>query len=209
MIRAWPLWKLRWPALAYVLLVQAIALALAVFVVATTPSPGPRQMLMFTMLAATAGTVIVGTSVSIRLRKVVRRDPWTIHISYLACGALTLPPNLLVLLLLGPALHGVLDVRPELHRWMFTTAATTLATFAARGVIGWDQPRWDPVLFVLTGIPSENGLADSVAQAAGPLSLFFPGLVAAPSETLQVILDFGLAAGFWMLVAGLLGRVFG
>lgn len=65
------------------------------------------------------------------------------------------------------------------------------------------------VLFVLTGISPENGLADSVAQAAGPLSLFFPGLVNAPGETLQVILDFGLAAGFWMLVAGLLGRVFG
>lgn len=151
MVRRWPLWKLRPPALVYVLLVEAAAIGMVVFVIASTPTPRAEDLLMFTMLAVTAATVIVGTSVSIHLRHEVRRDPWTIHMAYLAAGILTLPPNLLVLLLLGPALHGVLDVRPELNRWMFTTAATTLATFAARLVIGWDTPRWGPVLFVITG----------------------------------------------------------
>lgn len=148
---AWLLWRLRPPALIYVLLVQIAAVLVVVMVVASTPPPGLRALRIFAMLAVTAGAVIVTTSLSIHLRHEVRRNPWTIHIVYLAAGVLTLPPNLLVLLLLGPALHGVLDTRPELYRWMFTTAATALATFAARWVIGWEHPRWGPVLFVLAG----------------------------------------------------------
>ena len=54
----------------------------------------------------------------------------------------------------------------------------------------------------------ENELANSVARAAEPLALFFPGLVEAPSEVLQVLLDYGLAAMFWVLVAGVVGRIF-
>ncbi|WP_263250247.1 GGDEF domain-containing protein [Saccharopolyspora rosea] len=138
-------------AAGYVLVVQAVALALVALVICTTPPPRPAELATFGMLAATAGTVIVATTVSINVRRQVRRNPWTLHIAYLATGILTLPPNLLVLLLLGPALHGVLDVRPGLQRWLFTTAATTIATFAARAVIGWSQPRWGPVLFVLAG----------------------------------------------------------
>ncbi|MEV0057069.1 hypothetical protein AB0H34_42095 [Saccharopolyspora shandongensis] len=65
------------------------------------------------------------------------------------------------------------------------------------------------ILFVVTGFPAENGLARSVAQAAEPLALFFPGLVQAPAEVLQVLLDYGLAAVFWVLVGGLLARMFG
>lgn len=65
------------------------------------------------------------------------------------------------------------------------------------------------ILFVVTGIRSENGLVNSVAEAAVPLALFFPGLVDAQHEVLQVIADFGLAAVFWVLVAGLLARAFG
>ncbi|MDR7302048.1 GGDEF domain-containing protein [Haloactinomyces albus] len=147
----WALWKLRPPALAYVLLVKVTAVVVIALVIATTPQPGPRALRIFAMLALTAGLVIIATSVSIHLRHEVRRNPWIIHIAYLAAGILTLPPNLLVLLLLGPALHGVLDIRPEPYRWMFTTAATALAAFAARWVIGWNHPRWEPVLFVLAG----------------------------------------------------------
>ncbi|QIZ35484.1 hypothetical protein [Saccharopolyspora sp. ASAGF58] len=65
------------------------------------------------------------------------------------------------------------------------------------------------IVFVVTGFPAENGLAQSVAQAAEPLALFFPGLVQAPGEVLQVLLDYGLAAVFWVLVGGGLARVFG
>ncbi len=146
-----PLWRLRPPALVYVLAVQCAAVLLVVVVIATTPRPDPRAFTVFAMLAVTAGCVIVGTSMSIYLRHEVRRNPWTIHITYMAAGILTLPPNLLVLLLLGPALHGVLDVRPHPHRWMFTTAATALAAFAARAVVGWYEPTWDVPRFLLAG----------------------------------------------------------
>jgi diguanylate cyclase (GGDEF)-like protein len=151
LVGGWLLWRLRPAAIAYVLAVQAVALALVVLVFATSRRPLPHELLTFAMLAATAGAVIVITSVSMNVRRQVRRNPWTLHIAYLATGILTLPPNLLVLLLLGPTLHGVLDGRPELHRWLFTTAATTIATLSARFLIGWDQPRWGPVLLVLGG----------------------------------------------------------
>ncbi|WP_344685674.1 hypothetical protein [Saccharopolyspora taberi] len=65
------------------------------------------------------------------------------------------------------------------------------------------------IVFVLFGVPSNAGLASSVRQAAEPLALFFPGLVDGGNEILQVILDFGLAAVFWVVVAAVLGRIFG
>ena len=64
------------------------------------------------------------------------------------------------------------------------------------------------IVFVLFRLPSENGLSQSVEQAAVPLALFFPGLIEAQNEVTQVLLDFGLAAGFWVLVSGVLARVF-
>lgn len=64
-------------------------------------------------------------------------------------------------------------------------------------------------VFVLFDFPVQQGLAESVGRAAGPLALFFPGLIDAPSAALQVLLDFGLAAAFWMVLAGVLARVIG
>ncbi len=150
-MRAWPMWSLRGPALAYVLLVQAVAVGLSIHAVLITPKPEPVALLHFGLLALIAGVVIVATSVSISVRHEIRRNPWTIHIAYLAAGVLTLPVNLLVLLLLGPALHGILDGRPRLHRWMFTTSATALATFAARATVGWEEPAWTPLWFLAGG----------------------------------------------------------
>ncbi|MDA3630915.1 GGDEF domain-containing protein [Saccharopolyspora oryzae] len=150
-MRGWLLWRLRPAAIAYVLTVQAVALVLIALVVGVSREPRPEELLSFVMLAATSGAVIVITSVSINVKRQIRRNPWTLHIAYLAAGILLLPPNLLVLLLLGPTLHGVLDGRPELHRWLFTTAATTIATLSARFAIGWEVPGWTAAQFVLTG----------------------------------------------------------
>ncbi|MDI2031312.1 GGDEF domain-containing protein [Saccharopolyspora sp. TS4A08] len=148
----WSLWRMRPAAIGYVLLVQALALALVVLVFVTGRRPDPDDLAHFAALAVTAGATIVVTSVSINLRRQIRRNPWTLHIVYLAAGILLLPPNLLALLLLGPALHGVLHDRPEPHRWLFTTAATTVATFAARLVMGWDEPVWTSPGFFVTGV---------------------------------------------------------
>ncbi|NHD19233.1 MULTISPECIES: hypothetical protein [Actinopolyspora] len=64
-------------------------------------------------------------------------------------------------------------------------------------------------VFVLFEFQPEGQLAQSVARAAEPLALFFPGLIDAPAPEAQVLLDYGLAALFWMLVGGVLGRIFG
>jgi diguanylate cyclase (GGDEF)-like protein len=159
----WLLWKLRPPALAYFLLVQAAAVLVTGLAIATTPPPDVPALAMFAAIGAIGWGVIVATSVWIYLRREIRRNPWTLHITYLAAGVLTLPPNLLVLLLLGPALQGVLDVRPELHRWLFTTAATALAAFGARAVVGWRDPQWTPVLFVMVGVVLLSARAALVA----------------------------------------------
>ncbi len=65
------------------------------------------------------------------------------------------------------------------------------------------------IVFVLFRIPSENNLSQSVEQAAVPLALFFPGLIDGHDQVTQVLLDFGLAAGFWVLLSGALARLFG
>ena len=64
------------------------------------------------------------------------------------------------------------------------------------------------VLFVLFRFPADVALVRSVGQAAVPLALFFPGLIDAHNAALQVLADFGLAAAFWVLLAGVLARVF-
>lgn len=65
------------------------------------------------------------------------------------------------------------------------------------------------IVFVLFGFPASTELAQSVEQASGGLALFFPGLVHTPNPVSQVLVDYGLAAAFWVLLAGLLARVFG
>ncbi|MGJ7907932.1 GGDEF domain-containing protein [Actinopolyspora sp. H202] len=196
----WPLWRLRPAALVYVIVVQVVAVSLVFAVILTTAPPASDTLHRFGLLAFTAGVVIVGTSLSIQLRDEVRRDPWTIHICYLVTGMLTLPPNLLVLLLLGPALHGVLDVRGESYRWMFVTAATVSATFVARAVVGWHEPRWNPLLLiagsatllllraaiVAVGLRLRRPRADRAEILGDPIDVLL-GVVAATLGTLLAV----------------------
>jgi diguanylate cyclase (GGDEF)-like protein len=150
-LRHWPLWTLRRPALLYWLAVDAWAAIALILVVCTTAPPSPDQVVRFAAIATAAGVVIVGTVISIHVRRDGQRNPWAVHVCYLLAGVFALPTNLLVLLLLVPALHGVMAMRPEPHRWLFTTAATTLATFAGRLAAGWEQPKWDAVTLILAG----------------------------------------------------------
>ncbi|MCP2261403.1 diguanylate cyclase (GGDEF) domain-containing protein [Streptoalloteichus tenebrarius] len=150
-MRHWPLWTLSRPALGYWLAVDVGALAAVTTVVLSGPQPSPEEVTRFAAIAVSSGIVIVGTAVTNQVRREVQRNPWAIHVCYLVAGVFALPANLLVLLLLGPALHGVLGPRPEPHRWLFTTAATVLATFAARATAGWDDPRWDVATLILSG----------------------------------------------------------
>ncbi|MEV0676935.1 GGDEF domain-containing protein [Actinosynnema sp. NPDC050436] len=139
-MRAWPLWTLKRSALAYWLLVDALALAVVVHVIASSPTPGSAEVVRFGAVAATAGAVIIGSSIYNHRMGESERNPWAAHLCYLTAGVIALPPNLLVLLLFGPALHGVLTQRPESHRWLFTLSATALAVFGTRYLVGWAEP---------------------------------------------------------------------
>ncbi|ATE57855.1 MULTISPECIES: GGDEF domain-containing protein [Actinosynnema] len=139
-MREWPLWTLRRPALAYWILVDAAALAASVLAIVATERPTPDEIARFSAIAGTAGAVIIVSSVYSDRVGEIARNPWAAHLSYLTAGLVALPGNLLVLLLFGPALHGLLDQRPEVHRWLFTLSSTALAVFGTRLAIGWEHP---------------------------------------------------------------------
>jgi diguanylate cyclase (GGDEF)-like protein len=145
------LWSLPRPALVYWLLVDIAAIAGTACVVFGATPPDAADLGRFAVIAGTAGAVGVGTALASHVRREPQRNPWAVHVSYLAAGVVVLPPNLIVLLFLGPALHGVIVVRPEPHRWLFTLSAGALATFAGRAMVGWHRPHWDLVHLLLAG----------------------------------------------------------
>jgi diguanylate cyclase (GGDEF)-like protein len=148
-VRDWPLWTLRWPALVYWLIIDVAALAVVSYVIVATPQPTPGAVGRFAAIAGTAGAVIIGSSIYSHRIGETERNPWAAHLCYLTAGIMALPPNLLVLLLFGPALHGVLTQRPESYRWVFTLSATALAVFATRLFFGWSAPSSDLVMMVV------------------------------------------------------------
>ncbi|RKT71585.1 diguanylate cyclase (GGDEF)-like protein [Saccharothrix variisporea] len=147
-VRDWPLWTLRRSALAYWLAVDAVALAVVVYVIASSPTPDPDAIARFGAIAGTAGAVIIGSSIYSHRIGESERNPWAAHLTYLTAGLIALPCNLLVLLLFGPALHGVLAQRPESHRWVFTLSATAISVFATRALLGWMTPNRELVVMV-------------------------------------------------------------
>jgi hypothetical protein len=65
------------------------------------------------------------------------------------------------------------------------------------------------IVLVLFRIPLEIPFAHAVERLATPLALFFPELINAPDAVLQVLVAYGLAAAFWIVVASLVARIFG
>ncbi|GAA2806339.1 sensor domain-containing diguanylate cyclase [Crossiella cryophila] len=150
-MRDWPLWTLRGPALVYWLVIDGFAVSAAVLLTVLGHAPRTEDLPRFIVLVLTAALVVIGTSVVGALRVEPQRSPWAVHVSYLLAGVFALPGNLLVVLMLGPALHGALSPRHRPHHWFFTTSATVLATMAARTVIGWSEPRTDLFAMVAAG----------------------------------------------------------
>ena len=148
-MRDWPLWTLRRPALAYWLAVEGCALCVVGYALARTAVPTAADLGRFFAIAGTAGAVVIGSALHATRSGEAQRNPWATHVCYLAAGGLALPVNLLALLLLGPALHGVLAPGPAPHRWVFTLSGTALAAFAGRAAIGWHTPSRDLLSLVL------------------------------------------------------------
>ncbi|HEX4704482.1 MAG TPA: hypothetical protein VH352_20310 [Pseudonocardiaceae bacterium] len=65
------------------------------------------------------------------------------------------------------------------------------------------------ILLVLFGANAGNAFYKFIQSMAVPLALFFPGLFTIQNQTLSVIVTYGLAAIFWMVVTGMIARFVG
>ena len=57
------------------------------------------------------------------------------------------------------------------------------------------------------GANAANGFFIFIRSLADPLALFFPGLFPVSNPDLAVILNYGLAAVFWLVVSGIIARL--
>jgi hypothetical protein len=62
------------------------------------------------------------------------------------------------------------------------------------------------ILLILFGANAGNAFVKFVQSIAVPLALFFPGLFTIQNPDWSVIVTYGLAAVFWMVVTGLIAR---
>ena len=62
-------------------------------------------------------------------------------------------------------------------------------------------------LMLIFGANQANAFFVFMRSIADPLALFFPGLFNPGNYDIAVILDYGLAAVFWLVVTGIIARV--
>jgi hypothetical protein len=62
------------------------------------------------------------------------------------------------------------------------------------------------LLLIVLGANGANAFVQFIHNIAEPLALFFPGLFTIDNFTANVIVTYGLAAVFWLVVAGLIAR---
>ncbi|WP_018683932.1 hypothetical protein [Actinokineospora enzanensis] len=63
------------------------------------------------------------------------------------------------------------------------------------------------ILLNVLGANAGNAFFQFIRSLAEPLALFFPGLFPIDNPTLAVIVNYGLAAVFWLVVAGFIARL--
>lgn len=63
------------------------------------------------------------------------------------------------------------------------------------------------ILMLLLHANQGNGFFRFIKSLAEPLALFFPGLFSLDNADLNIILNYGLAAIFWLIVTGFIARV--
>lgn len=63
------------------------------------------------------------------------------------------------------------------------------------------------ILMIVLGANPGNAFFKFIQSLAEPLALFFPGLFGTGNFNLDVFLNYGLAAVFWLVVTGILARV--
>ncbi|MFD2421228.1 hypothetical protein [Amycolatopsis pigmentata] len=65
------------------------------------------------------------------------------------------------------------------------------------------------IVMVLLGANQANAFFGFIRSLAEPLALFFPGLFPIGNPQLAVLVNYGLAAVFWLVVTGIIARIFG
>jgi hypothetical protein len=65
------------------------------------------------------------------------------------------------------------------------------------------------ILMVLMGANPANAFFGFIKSLAEPLALFFPGLFTLDNQDLAVLLNYGLAAVFWLVVTSFIARLLG
>lgn len=63
------------------------------------------------------------------------------------------------------------------------------------------------ILLILFNANPANGFVRFIQSIAEPLALFFPGLFNLVNDKLEIILNYGLAAVFWLVVTGFIARL--
>lgn len=64
------------------------------------------------------------------------------------------------------------------------------------------------ILMILLGANVGNAFVRFIRSIAEPLALFFPGLFPIDNPQLAVLVNYGLAAIFWVVVTGFIARLF-
>jgi hypothetical protein len=65
------------------------------------------------------------------------------------------------------------------------------------------------ILMILMGANPANAFFGFIKSLAEPLALFFPGLFPLSNPDLAVLLNYGLAAVFWLVITGFIARLLG
>ncbi|ONI78960.1 hypothetical protein ALI144C_29940 [Actinosynnema sp. ALI-1.44] len=65
------------------------------------------------------------------------------------------------------------------------------------------------ILLIVLGANTANAFYTFIQSLAEPLALFFPGLFGTGNYNLDVILNYGLAAVFWLVVGSIIARIIG
>jgi hypothetical protein len=65
------------------------------------------------------------------------------------------------------------------------------------------------ILLIVFGANQATGFFSFLKSIAEPLALFFPGLFSPSNYDLAIVVNYGLAAVFWLVVTGIVARILG
>ena len=95
------------------------------------------------------------------------------------------------------------------RRWHVTNGRGTAArvVFGVASIFALIEAVY--ILLIVLGANAGNGFYLFIKSLAEPLALFFPGLFGTGNFNLDVILNYGLAAVFWLVVGSIIARIIG